>query len=368
MGQTNFAALTPKQKIVWSREVWEAARDQMFVKKFLGTGDGAMIQRITELTKSEKGEKVLMHLVADLVEDGVVGDTEREGNEEEMKSYSQEINIDLISHGVKNRGKMAEQRTVIRFRETGRDRLAYWLANRIDQLTFLTLSGISYAFNNDGSARISSAFPNLSFAADVKAPSSKRGLMFQGGNLLPSNTAALAATDVLTYKAIVKANAYAKEHYIRPLMSGGKEYSVCLLRPGSLAQLKQDPDYQRAVVSVATKDGQNSPWFTGGVVTIDGLVFHEHRLVYTTNGRAAGQKWGAGGNVDGTRTLICGAQSLGMADLGAPEWDEQWFDYKSRQGINVDKMFGLLKPQFYSIYDKSVEDFGVLTLDHAANA
>lgn len=41
------------------------------------------------------------------------------------------------------------------------------------------------------------------------------------------------------------------------------------------------------------------------------------------------------------------------------------FNYDSSPGINVDKMFGLLKPKFYSIYDKSVEDFGVLAVDHA---
>jgi len=55
MAQTNFAALTPKQKVVWSRDVWEAARDQMFIKKFIGTGDNAVIQRVTDLTKTEKG-------------------------------------------------------------------------------------------------------------------------------------------------------------------------------------------------------------------------------------------------------------------------------------------------------------------------
>ena len=88
MSLTNFAALTPQQKIVWSRDVWQAARDQMFIKKFTGTGDNSVIQRITDLTKSEKGEQVLMHLVADLVGDGVIGDNQREGNEESMQSYS----------------------------------------------------------------------------------------------------------------------------------------------------------------------------------------------------------------------------------------------------------------------------------------
>ena len=154
---TNFAALTPKQKIVWSRDVWSAARDQMFIKNFIGTGENALIQRITELTKTEKGEKVLMHLVADLVEDGVIGDNEREGNEEAMQSYSQEITIDLLTHSVRNKGKLAEQKTVINFRKMGKDRLAFWLANRCDQLAFLTMAGIGYGFTAETIAEFRSA-------------------------------------------------------------------------------------------------------------------------------------------------------------------------------------------------------------------
>jgi N4-gp56 family major capsid protein len=362
MALTNFAALTSQQKLVWSRDVWSAARDQMFIKKFIGTGDGSMIQRITELTKTEKGEQVIMHLVADLVDDGVIGDNEREGNEEAMQSYSQIINIDLISHGVRNKGKLAEQKTVIKFREMGRDRLAYWLANRCDQLAFLTMSGISYAYQNDGSARLNSPFPNLSFAADVSAPTNKRALMWNGTGLVASNTGSITSSYVPSYKMIVDLVAYAKDHYVKPLMSGGKEYYVLLVRPGTLGALKKDADYQRAVTQVATKTGLDSPWFTGATVTIDGAVIHEHRLVYSTRGTAT--KWGSGNLVEGTRSLLCGAQALGMADLGPAEWDEKTFQYNSQQGINIDKMFGLLKPKFYSIYDKSTEDFGIVTCDH----
>jgi N4-gp56 family major capsid protein len=364
MSLTNFAALTPQQKIVWSRDVWSAARDQMFVKRFMGTGDNAVIQRITELTKTEKGEQVIMFLVADLVEDGVIGDNEREGNEESMQSYSQIINIDLMTHSVRNKGKMADQKTVIKFRETGKDRLAYWLANRVDQLAFLTLSGISYAFQNNGLARTTSPFPNLSFAANVAAPTSKRSLMWNGSALVTSNTATIDATYIPSYRMIVDAIAYAKSHYIKPLMSGGKEYYVMFVAPGTLAALKKDPDYQRAVVGVATKMGTDSPFFTGGTVTVDGAVLHEHRLVYNTKGAPSGSKYGAGGTIDGTRTLLCGAQAMGMADIGTPEWFEKEFQYGSQQGINVDKMLGMLKPQFYSIYDASTQDFGVLAIDH----
>lgn len=363
MALTNFAELTPQQKIVWSRDVWSAARDQMFVRRFLGKGANSVIQRITELTKTERGEQVIMHLVADLVEDGVIGDNEREGNEEEMTSDSILLNIDLISHGVRNKGKLSDQKTVINFRETGKDRLSYWLANRVDQLAFLTMSGISYAYKNNGAAR-TGPFANLAFAADVSAPSAKRTLMWDGTALATSNTGSITSAYTVNYKMIVDAIAYAKEHYIKPLMDGGKEYYCLFVAPGTLAQLKKDADYQRAVVAVATKSGLDSPFFTGATVTVDGAVIHEHRLVYTTKGAASGWKWGSGGTVNGTRTLLCGAQALGFADIGVPEWDEKTFQYNSQQGINVDKMLGMIKPVFYSIYDLTSEDFGILAIDH----
>ena len=361
MALTNFAGLTTEQKTVWSRDVWEAARDQMFIKRFLGTGPGAMIERITELTKTEKGERALMFLLADLVEDGIQGDNEREGNEEEMMAYAEDIKIDLISHGVRNKGKLADQKTVIKFRESAKSRLVYWLADRIDQLAFLTMSGISYAYKPNGAARTGSSFANLSFAADVSAPTSKRVRNWTGTALVAGDTSTITSAFLPTYKMIVDSVAYAKDHYIKPLMSGGKEYYVMLVKPGTLANLKKDANYQSAVITAGVK-GESNPWFTGATVTIDGAVIHEHRKVYSTTGTAT--KWGGGNAVEGTRTLLCGAQALGFCDLGEPEWCEKEFQYGSQQGINVDKMLGFVKPKFYNIYDESIEDFGILAINH----
>ena len=64
----------------------------------------------------------------------------------------------------------------------------------------------------------------------------------------------------------------------------------------------------------------------------------------------------------GKLVLFCGAQALGMADLGSPEWNEKGFDYDNSQGIAIGKILGFLKPKFGSIYESStVEDFGVLS-------
>lgn len=357
---TNFAGLTTKQKLVWSRDTWQAARDKMFIKKFVGTGEDAMIQRVTELTKTEKGDQCIMFLVADLMGDGVVGDNEREGMEEDMQSYEQIITIDLISHGVKNKGKMSEQKTVIKFREHAKDKLAYWLANRLDQLAFLTMSGIGYDKMTNGANRGSTAFSTLAFASQVSVPSPKRSLMWNGSALLSSNTASITTGFLPSYKMITNLVAYAKDHYVKPLMSGGKEYYVLLVKPGTLAALKNDADYKNAVINAAPS-GKDNPFFTGATVTLDGVVIHEHNMVYSTSG--TGTKWG-GGAIEGTRSLFCGAQALGMADLGTPEWDEKTFQYGSQTGINIDKMFGFLKPKFFSNADNSVEDFGVIAVDH----
>lgn len=285
-----------------------------------------------------------------------------------MVSYNDKINIDLISHGVRNKGKLSDQKTVINFRENARDRLSFWLSNRMDQLGFLTLAGVSYAENNDGSPRDESTFANLAFASDVSAPTSARHIRIDNsvtaGSIAAGNTAAVTATDTLSYSALVNIGTYAKNHYIKPMMKGGKAFYVAFMRPEAIAQLKKDQDFQRAVVTAMPRSMDNN-FFSGGITTVDGLVIHDHRLVYTTLGKTSGvDKWGAGSNVDGSRISVCGAQAIGMADLGAAEWAEKEFQYGSSQGINVDKMFGLLKPQFFSRYDRSIQDFGVLSVDH----
>jgi hypothetical protein len=84
---------------MWAKDLWQQARELAFISKFVGTGPDAVIQRITELSKTEKGEMVVMHLLADLVKDGIQGDNEREGNEEAMEVYSETITFDMISHG-----------------------------------------------------------------------------------------------------------------------------------------------------------------------------------------------------------------------------------------------------------------------------
>lgn len=372
MADTNFGALSDAQKTVWSRDVWKAARNASFIAQFTGKGPNSLIQRVTELTKTERGDKAVIQLIPDLTGDGTVGDYDLEGNEEAITNHAQTITIDQLRHANRSAGRMAEQKTVIRFREQSRDVLGYWLADRLDQMAFLTMAGVTYDTKNNGAARPGNAtgynLADLAYAADVTAPSANRHLRWDATaeSLDAGDTSAVTATDRLSYKALVRAKAYAKEKYMRGVRGkGGEEMFHVFVTPQAMATLKLDPDFLANVRNAGVRGGSNILFAGSNSVMVDGMVIHEHRHVYNTTGLSDGSKWGSGLDVDGCRVAICGAQSLALADIGNPYWDEETFDYKNKPGISVGKIMGLLKPVFHSNVDGADEDFGILSLDVA---
>jgi len=373
MAVTNFAALTSEQLTVWGRDLWRAARNVSFLNAFAGTGPNSMVQRITELKKTRKGARAVMTLVHDLEGDGVVGDNQLEGNEEAMKSSDIVVNIDQIRHANRLEGQMADQRSVVEFRGNSKNVLQYWLADRLDQLGFLTLSGVDYSLRPNGSTRIGSQFPQLEFAGDVSAPTANRHYRWDGTNkkMVTANTGNIAAADLPSWKMLVQLKALAVDSYIKPLRgeTGVQGYNV-FMSPDGIAALKQDTDFM-TVWKDAMQRGGTNPLFKGtklggtSGIYIDGLNILEYRHVYNTKGAASGEKWGGSGTQDGQRVLLCGAQALGFADIGTPRWVEKDFDYDNSPGISAAKIVGFKKPVFPSIYSGTTEDFGVVCVDTA---
>lgn len=370
MATTNFAALTNEQKTIWAKDLWRQARNLSFINQFAATGPTALVQRVTELTKSEKGARAVLTLVADMTSDGIAGDNTLEGNEEALKTYDQVIQIDQLRNANKHKGRMADQRSVVNFREVSKDVLAYWLADRIDQLAFLTLSGISYGYANTGAARPStSQLSQLEFAKDVKALTSNRWFRWDGTTsgskgLKAADTSSIAATDTPSYQMLVEAKAKAKATYMRGVRGpAGQETYHVFMHPLGLAKLKLDPDFLANMRYAYTGTKDDNPMMTGSFVMSDGLIIHEFRHVYNTTGTST--KWGSGNAVNGQAVLLCGAQALGMADLGAPLWIEEGKDYENQQAISCGKIFGYLNPQYYNNYTGQVETFGVMRIDTA---
>lgn len=369
MAVTAFGALTVQQKIAWATVVTQAGRDKNFFMSngFVGKDTADMstpIHRITELTPTEKGTQAILPLVADLQEDGQTGDNMLEGNEEALINDACVIQIDQLRHGVRNKGKMSEQETVLRFRNLAREKLAFWLADIIDELCFLTLSGIGYSYRTDGSTRTGSRLPDLNFAADVAAPSTNRKVFAAG-----SAVTGLSTSDKMSWDLIVASVTKAKRQRIKPIMNKGKPHYIMVMSSEQNRDLKMDTDYQ-TILRTAGPRGSDNPLFTNATAVVEGVVIYDHQKVCNTLGKTSGiDKWGSGYTVDGAQALMLGAQALGMATIGQADFNEATFDYGNRNGIAYGRMFGLLKPQFKSVYnDMNREDFSVLSVYTAAAA
>lgn len=367
MAATDFGALSSAQKKVWAAKIWMAGRDEnfLFQNGFIGEGKNSPIERVTELTTTERGDRCIMQLVNDLTGDGVVGDNLLENNEEALINDSIEIVIDMLRHGVRSKGAMSEQRTVIRFRSTTTEKLSFWIGDKIDELGFLTLAGMAYTLNLDNSTRAASQLPQLAFAASVAAPSSGRQF-FCGA---ATSTANIAAGDTLDWVSCVEVQAFAKRKKMKPIRSGGRGYYILVASTEQLRDLKTDTNYMTNVGRAANR-GSDNPLFKNAVAVIDGLVIYDHNKVPTTQGLAGGSKYGAGGAIEGAQALLLGAQALGFATLGDQGYTESDnTDYGNRPGIATGRMLGMLKPQFNSIPDGNTkQDFGVISVYSAAAA
>jgi N4-gp56 family major capsid protein len=380
MANTNFASLTSEQLTAWSRDFWRVARNMSFINQFAGSGSNAMVQRVSELTKSDKGARAVLTLLADMTGDGVTGDNTLEGNEESLRAYDIVIQLDQLRFANRLAGRLADQKSVVTFREHSRDALAYAIADRIDQLAFLTLTGVAYTQKNNGALRpvytSGQNLGDLAFNGDITAPTSNRHRRWDATNgLVAGSTIATVAADKLAYNTIVDLKAYAKDNYIRGIRSAGNEETFHLfVTPQVMADIKLDSDFLANVRNAGVRGPSNSLFAGSSSLMVDGVFIHEFRHVFNTSGAtsgtssnagAAGYKWGADADVNGSACLFCGAQALAMADIGLPEMVEDNFDYGNQNGISIGKIFGLKKPKFNSDINGAVEDFGVIRLDVA---
>ena len=383
MALTNFGTLSGDQLQTWSRDFWKVARNQSFINQFAGTGSNAMVQRVTEMTKNNKGTKANITLLADMTGDGITGDHTLEGNEEALRAYDISIELDQLRFANRIAGRMTDQKTVVNFREQSRDALAYAMADRCDQLAFLTLSGVAYTSKNNGALRTvvggavnGQELVDLEFASDISAPTGDRHRRWDAtSGLVAGDTSAVAAVDKISYSTIVNLKAYAKDNYIRGIRGAGNQETFHMfVTPQQMASLKLDTDFLANVRNAGVRGSSNSLFSGSASLMVDGVMIHEFRHVFNTSGAttgtsgnagAAGYKWGANANIVGGRALFCGAQALALADIGLPEMVEDTFDYGNQSGISVGKIFGMRKPKYNSDISGSIQDFGVIALDTA---
>lgn len=373
MAETNFGVTTALLKTVWSKQVLTHFIDESFwiSNGFVGKGindAGSVIHLVDELSVSERGLQAVIPLRQPVDPDtATVNDNMLTNREVTLEATTNTIRYDQIRYGAKNRGRMAEQSTVLRFRVEAKGALGDANAELLDELAFLTAAGISYSKRFDGSSRSAmSQIPQLSFNQDIVAPSSAR-IKVAGGY---TTKAGLTASDKMTWSIIRDTKAKAMRERVRPVgAGGGKGMYVCVMTPEQSRDLRADPEYINAQSNANTR-GPDNPLFKGGFKMIDGVLLYEHNKVPNTLNATSGNKYGASGTVDGAQALFLGAQSLGWAKLEDMSWFETTEDHGNKNVISTWQQMGLLKPQFARTGQNSgtAQDFGLISIYTGAAA
>lgn len=377
MALTNLAAETQELKL-WAKEVMRVARKKSEIEKFVGSGEDAMVQKVTELRTDVKGTKAIITLVPNLNATPVVGDATLTGNEASLVGYDQEIVIDQVRQGLKSAGRMTDKKSILNFRKTARNALGQWLSEMIDTMAFLKLSSLPYSRKLDGGTYSGSAgyrLEDLAFAnAGGTVPTGRRVVSLQGSAgsapVWQSGFAATGTLRKLTYADVVNLKAIAKEEGIKPVYKEGVgDLYYLFVTPTGMSQLKLDADFIANVRHAGIRGDKNSLFAgTTSYVMVDGVMVIESFYVFHTRGAAAPNKMGSAGTQEGQRALLCGAQALGYCDLGDPLWDEaDVTDYGNQPGIGISKILGFEKFKFKGSWRDAanLQDYGVICVDTA---
>lgn len=326
----SIAGLRPQ---LWRKALFADVRDNLYMTRFIGSSEQDMIQELEDLNAA-KGTTINFGLGMKLSGAGVSGDSTLEASEEAMTDYSTSVAVNQLRHGVVMTGQFDEKRNVYDMRESAKNRLADWWAERIDQELLDKLCG-----------KTTSTFANTPSAA-----ASSRAI-YAGGQSAIGNITTANKMDTKVLDA-AKQTAILASPRIRPVRVNGKQYYVAILHPYDATNLRQDPVWAQAQRDANIR-GEENPIFSGALGVWNGIIVHEHEYVYRTNDGS--------GSAYVARNILCGQQA-GVIAWGAPvKWVEKTFDYGNQWGVSVGAIFGCLKPLFNSV------DYGVVTM-YAASA
>jgi len=341
----------------------DIARTSYFNKKFMGEGEtaSAPIQVLRHL-ENDAGEQITYDLSLQLKMQPVEGDDVLEGQEEDLKFYTDNVFIDQMRQGVNAGGRMTRKRTLHDLRMVAKKRQADWWSRVFDELLFIYLSG-ARGVNADYT------FPTsyTGFAGNaVEAPDANHilyaGAATSKASLASTDKLTLATIDRLTAKATMMGGGTEGIPSIQPIVIDGEEHFVLVMSPWQKYDLKRDSgtggwlDLQKAA---AASEGNKSPIFKGGLGMYNNVVLHEAKPVIRFT------DYGAGSNVAAARALFLGSQAavvaFGSAGTGMRfDWTEETRDNGNQLVVATNSIFGVKKCRFNST------DFGVIAVDSAA--
>lgn len=354
MAITAFGTNDAQTVKIWSALTMREALKSTLTEKFLGTGKGAIIQRLTELEKSA-GDTIKYDLLMQMQNAGVTGDNRMRDNEEALIYHQDYIVIDQLRNAHAFR-RMSQQRTLHDMRMDAKGQLADWWADKLDTYMFNALCGNA----------------NWTHGRVGTAPDSDH-VVYSGD---ATSVATLGTNDQFSLADLDYAKEKAKTLTppIRPVKIDGGEYYVCVLHPYSVTDLRLDvaqsaytswPDIQMW----ANQRGMKNPIFTGALGVYNGVILYESTRIRPAQASSVDYS-------STRRNLFLGAQagtfcvgnaydSIEQSRVGKDNmmsWYEEIDDYGNEKGISCGCIFGVKKTTFNS------KDFATIAIDSYAAA
>lgn len=348
----------PKAVKRWSAELFlDTAKKAYFERKFIGTGDNSLIQRLTDLD-SAAGDTISFDLSLQLRKKPIYGDDRAQGKSEDLKFATDEVKIDQMRAPVSAGGRMTRKRTLHDLRSVARDRLGDYWSRFIDEMHFVYLSGargINEDFIEDvawvGHAGNAIQAPDADHILYGGAATSKATI--DTGHIM---------TRGVVEKALVKAQMIRATNpenpNMLPVSINGEPHFVVLMGRFQEYNMRTDTgaggwlEIQKAA---AAAEGRNNPIFKGTLGMINNAVLHSHESVIRFS------DYGAGANLPANRALLLGRQAgvcaYGTAGGMRMQWKEEQTDFENQVDIAAGTIIGVKKTRFKS------RDFGVIAVD-----
>lgn len=353
MSMTEFALGDPLAVQRWSTSLAVEAAKRAYFAKFIGTGPDSLIVLKNELHKAA-GEKITVGLQMKLTQPGIEGDNTIEGHatgEEALTFFSDAVFIDQLRKSTKSKGKMSEQRVPYNMRKVGRDALATWWAEEIDEQIFFYLSGargaITASFHNPDTwtGRANNA---------LTAPDADH--IFYAGDA--TGGADMDSSDIIDLFDVERfvAKAETLDPMIQPFMINGEKKFVCLMHTFQAFQLRTATSEQDwLAIHKATDRGASSMMYKNAMGEYADVILHKHRNCVRFDDYGAG-------TLPAARALFLGAQAglIAYGQNSSPQrysWNEETDDRGNALAITAGTIFGVKKSTYNS------KDFGVIAFD-----
>ena len=349
MTTTNYGVNAPEAVKLWRSQLAREALKATWIQKFIGETSDDVIQVFGE-TGKDAGDRVTVTLRMQLTGDGVAGDATLEGNEEPLTTYTDNLFVDQLRHGVRSGGKMTQQRIPWSIREEAMMGLRDWWAARLDTSFFNQVAGYTPVVDLRYSGMNAIIAPD---ASHITRPNAK------------ASDQALAAGDEMSLALIDKLVESAKlgsttgtGPVVRPITINGDDRYAVVMHTRQVTQLRAAVgagswlDIQKAAM---TGDGSNdNPIMTGALGMYNGAVLHESTRI--PNGVDSGTGLPV---MTARRAVLLGAQAAAIGfgqgqSFKSFDWNEELFDYGNQLGVEAGLIHGLKKLRF------NAADFGVI--------